>query len=431
MVNRKRPSVASLSLLLLGAGLAAPRLAGAEVLNRIVLRVNDRVATLYDYQKRKSELIQDTTHREQDPAERQRLIGQAGELVYKDMFDELLIESHADQLGVEATEQQVDAAVQQMRASNNLADDQQFAQALQQAGITVPQLREQLKNSLRVQEVINREVRSKVKTNEEDLRRYYGKHPDEFRVPDQLQLREVVVPEDKVPSAAERARVAGEMRRAILAGKPMAAASEPFHTQGEATGPTDLGWVAAGDLDPALAAAVRKLPKGGVSEPVPGRGGLHVIQVIDRREAHVKPFNEVSAAIQAKEDQRIFREKLTDFMADLQKQSLVVAQPPQEAAGFRKLISTGTQQPIPGLVSGDAAATAANPAPGGSATPAPGAPGAPGVTVPGPAAAPDSAPAPGSPGGLATPKPVDPTTPAPVIPPPAQSPPAPPPPSSR
>jgi parvulin-like peptidyl-prolyl isomerase len=413
-VNRSAP-IASLSLLLLGLGAAAPRPAAAEVLNRIVLRINDRIATLYDYEKRKNELVQDLAHREQDPAERQRQIAQAGEITYKDMFDELLLQSRADQLGVEVSDQQVDEAIRQTREANNLKDDQQFAQALQQAGLTEAKLREQIKSNQRVQEVIAREVRAKIKFNEEDLRRYYGKHPDEFRVPDQVQLREVVVPQDKVPSAAERARVAGEVRRALLAGKPMAEAVEPFKTQGEATGPTDLGWVAAGDLDPALGAAVAKLAKGGVSEPVAGRGGLHVLQVVDRREAHVKPFNEVSAEIQAKESQRVFRDRLSDYLADLQKQSLVVAQPPQEAAGFRKLLSTGTQQPIPGLVS-----DAAKP-PAGASPPA-----APGATVPGPTAAPGSAPAPDAPGGLPTPKPVDPTPP-PVVPPPAQSLPVPPP----
>ena len=406
---------ASLALLLLAAPLAAPRPAGAEMLNRIVLRINDRVATLYDYEKRKAEFIQETSHREQDPAELRRIIQQAPELVYKDMFDELLLQSRADQLGSEVTEQQIEASMQQMRESSGLKDDRQYAQALQQAGLTEAKLREQIKANLRVQEVIGREVRTKIKVSEEDLRKYYRKHEDEFRVPDQVQLREVVVPADKVPSAAERARVAGEVRRAVAGGKPMAEAAEPFRSKGEATGPNDLGWVSPGDLDPALEAGAWKLPKGGVSEPVSGRGGLHVLQVIDRREAHVKPFSEVSAAIEAKEQQRLYRDKLTAFMADLQKQSLVVAQPPQEAAGFRRLLSTGKQEELPTLTPAGTAPAAPKVGAAAGSAPADATP-----------AAPTGAPAPDAPGGLPTPKPVD-TTPPPVTPPPAQSPVVPPP----
>ncbi len=411
------PSLA-LALLLLSALFAAtaPRPAGAEVVNRIVLRVNDRIATLLDYDKRKNDLVQELTHRNDiDPADRQKQMDQVGEIAYKDMYDELLLQSRADQLGVEVTEQQVNDAIRQTRQSNNLQDDQQFAQALQAAGLTEAKLRQQIKNNLRIQDVIGREVRAKIKFSEEDLRRYYGKHQDEFHVPDQVQVRDAVVPEDKVPSAAERARVAGEIRRALLAGRPMAEAIATFKAQGEAVGPTDLGWVSAGDLDPALGAAAMKLQKGGVSEPIAGRGGLHVLQVLDRREAHVRPFNEVSGEINAKESQRVFRDKLVEYMTDLQKQSLIVAQPPQEAAGFRRLITTAAEKPIPGLTTHEAAQ---NP-------PVATTPGSPGATLPGPAAGPGSAPAPGAPGGLATPKPVD-TTPPPVTPPPAESP-APPP----
>lgn len=422
-VHPSRYLLRSLFLLaLLLSGLAAPRPARAEVLNRIVLRVNDRIATLFDYEKRKNEMVQDLSHRDMDPADRQKQIAQAGELTYKDMFDELLLQSRADQLGVEVTEQQVDDAVRQTRESNNLQDDQRWAQALQQAGLTAAKLREQIKSNLRVQDVIGREVRAKIKFNEEDLRRYYGKHQDEFRVPDQVQVVDAVVPEDKVPSAAERARVAGEIRRALLAGKPMADAIASFKAQGEAAGPTELGWVSASDLDPALGAAAMKLQKGGVSEPVAGRGGLHVLEVLDRRAAHVRPFNEVSGEINNKESQRVFRDKLTEYMADLQKQSLVVAQPPQEAAGYRRLLSTGGEKPIPGLATPD---TSKQPQPN---PPIATTPGEPGATLPGPAAGPGSAPAPDAPGGLPTPKPVEPAPP-PVTPPPAQAPPVPPPPT--
>ena len=45
---------------------------------------------------------------------------------------------------------------------------------------------------------------------------------------------------------------------------------------GDATGPVDLGWVEAGELAPALEAAVAGLVAGAVSSPVEARGGLHI-----------------------------------------------------------------------------------------------------------------------------------------------------------
>src|SRR5215213_1510554 len=93
-MNRKRP----LALLLL---LFAPAALPAEVVNRIVLRVNDQIATLNDYQDRREEYVREISHREQDAEERQRLVQQAGEVAYAEMFQELLLRSRAEQLGIE------------------------------------------------------------------------------------------------------------------------------------------------------------------------------------------------------------------------------------------------------------------------------------------------------------------------------------------
>jgi len=392
------------------ASTAAPA-DNAAVLNRVVLRVNDEIATLYDYRQRKAELIQDINRREQDAAERKRLLEQAGEIVYKDMFDELLLKSRADQTDVTITDQQLDQAVRQTREGSGIKDDQQYAAALAQAGLTEEKLRDQLRNNLRLREVLGREVNSKVKVSEEDQRRYYRKHLEEFRVPDQIQVREVVVLEQKTPNPEERARLAKELRDAIASGKAMADAVEPYHAKGLTSGVSDLGWVSPHDLDPTLEAAVWKLPKGAMSEPVVGRGGLHLLQVADRRESHVKPFTEVAAAIQAKEEDRVYRQKLAEFMADLQKQSLIVATPPPEAAGYRRLVGTpGTEEERSSLGTGTPAPASPKPGPMEEGVPA--------GMVGKPAPQRENAPmAPTEPGALPSPKPVD-TTPPPVAPPP-------------
>src|SRR5436853_5732806 len=126
------------SLTLLLALALAPALiqtARAEVLNRIVLRINDQVATLYDYQQHREELVRDILHREGAGDERQKLLGEAGEIAYADLFRELLLQSRADQLAVEVTDAQVDTAVGQLKQSYNMKTDQELQAALAQSGI--------------------------------------------------------------------------------------------------------------------------------------------------------------------------------------------------------------------------------------------------------------------------------------------------------
>jgi parvulin-like peptidyl-prolyl isomerase len=382
------------SLLLLLA--LAPALR-AEVLNRIVLRINDRIATLHDYQLRRDDMVREISRREQDPQERQRLVGQAGEVAFADLFRELLLQSRADQLAVEVNDAQVDAAVAQLKTSYNIKTDEDFQAALAQSGMNEEQLRAQLRNTLRVQEVRGREVQSRVKVDEEDLRRYYRKNLEQFRQSEQVQLREVVVLDEGGAPVEERPRIASEIRAKVAAGMPLADAVKDYAQKGVTSNVIEIGWVSPGDLDKNLETAVWNLPKGSVSEPVLARGGLHLAQVLDRRESRIPPFSEVQEAIQNREQERVFRQEVGKYMAELEKKSLIVANPPEEAANFRRqLVATEVEANEADELGNTV--VPASPVPDAASKPA-----AP-TTVP------------GSPGTLPTPKPVDPTPPA--VPPP-------------
>ncbi len=396
--------LASLTLILAFA--LAPAL-GAEVLNRIVLRVNDQIATLYDYQQHREELVRDILHREQDSGERQRLLGQAGELAYADLFRELLLQSRADQLAVEVTEAQVDTSIAQIKQNNNIKTDDEFKAALAQSGITEAQLRAQLRKQLRVQEVRGRDIQGRVKVDEEDLRRYYRKNLEQFRQPEQLQLREIVVLDGGLPTAADRQSLAADIRAKVQGGASLADAVADTVKTGATSNAVDLGWVSPGDLDKNLETAVWKLPKGAVSEPVQARGGLHLVQVLDRRESRVPPFAEVQEAIRAKEQERVFRQETAKYMVELEKKSLIVANPPAEAANYRRQLVADTADLND--QGGSLNVPAAPPATGPAA----------GTTPPSSATTIE----PTAPGSLPTPKPID-TTPPPVATPPVTPPPA-------
>ncbi len=329
-------------------GIAPPRPAGAEVLNRVVLRVNDQIATLYDYQRRRAETMRQIEQGIQDPAERRTALDQAAENVFRDMFQELLLSSRADQLAVEVTDQEVDERLAKIRDNLGIKTDADFQTALRQNEMTLEGLRSQTRKNLRIGEVMQKEVTSKIKVKDEDLRRYYRLHVEQFTVPEQVQLREVVVLEDSGLPAAERAHIAAAIRAAVLSGKSLADAVAPYAGKAQASSVVEIGWVSPKDLDPKLEAAAWKLPKDGMTEPVAARGGDHLLQLIDRHPQHVKPFGEVQAAIQQQEQERIFREESIKYMADLETRSLVVADPPPEAASFRRRIG-GEDESLKGL----------------------------------------------------------------------------------
>lgn len=404
-----------------------PRSAGAEVLNRVVLRVNDQIATLYEYQHRRAEAAREIVRRVQDPAERREDLAHVGENIFRDMFQELLLSSRADQLGIEVADVDVDQQVAAMRANFGLKTDAEFQAALRESDLTLDQLRTQVRRNKRIQELIGKEVTAKIKVKDEELRRFYRQHQQEFRVPEQVQVREVVVLETGGLPDAERGRVADEIGKAVAAGKSLADAAAPYAAKGQASSVVELGWVSAKELDPKLEEAAWKLPKNGLTPPVAGRGGLHLVQLIDRHPEHLRPFGEVQAAITQQEQERIYRDEFAKYVAELERKSLVVADPPVEAANFRSKVGAPGDESLKGM----AAAGKEGQAP------------APGAAAPGAASPEDIAGAHPTPvdtserkgGGLPAPRPADAPQREPVtIPPPAITPqppaPAPPPPDA-
>ncbi|MDX1382938.1 MAG: SurA N-terminal domain-containing protein [Thermoanaerobaculia bacterium] len=332
----------------LAAAVALP-MAGplrAEVVNRIVARVNDRIATYYDYESRFQENMLRVQELPADPVEREEFLKQQARDTMKILFEELLILSRADQLGIFVSDVEVDEALLGMREANGLEDNDRFREALAQAGMTVEELRKQYRNQLTFQRVMGREVYSRVELSEEDLRRYYRENEDEFREPERVQIREIVVLEVGGADPAAEA-LAAELVAALRAGSSL---EEVREGRGDdAVSPIiETGWVVAGDLDPALEAAIWDLDVGGFSEPTRARGGLHIAEVLAREEAVLKPFKDVEEEIDHKRRLAETNDMMNEYLVDLEKKSYLFLDPPPEAAGFRT--ATG-ETPLSGELS--------------------------------------------------------------------------------
>lgn len=77
---------------------------------------------------------------------------------------------------------------------------------------------------------------------------------------------------------------AAALRAQIERGASFEALAREYSQDASAAQGGDLGWVMPGTLVPEFEEAMNRLPIGGVSAPVVSRFGVHLIQVVDRRE---------------------------------------------------------------------------------------------------------------------------------------------------
>lgn len=334
-MRRLLETTAALGLL---AALALPAPAPAENVNRIVLRVNDEVVTLHEYEQRKSgEVTRILSDSSLSADDRQAQVERIGKEVMQSLYGELLLLSYADQHGIRVSDEEVESALAEMQQRQGIENRAQLEQALAGVGLTYDAWRESTRRELLWSQVVGREVNSKVDVGEEELRAYYRNNRSQFERPERRQIEEIIVLESSGLASGALEEKAAEIRGRLGAGVDLATVAEEGQAGELTTGVIDLGWIERGDLEPSLAEVAWKLGAGEISQPVEGRGGYHILHLVDVEEATLRPFEEVEEAILRRERARRFQKELKEFLDDLERKAYVVENLPPEAVGYRNL----------------------------------------------------------------------------------------------
>ncbi len=316
--------------------------------NRVVLRVNDRIVTLYEYQRAVAVQIRDIRNAPGlTDLRRQELLGESGRMIMKALFEEQLILSRADQLAVVVDESDVDEQIRTMWDRAGIENEEQFQDALAQQGMREQDFRDQMRKQLRSNIVRGREVAPRVDLADEDLRRFYSDNEERFAISERARLEEVVILEGVVP-ADRMAPLASLARTRLMSGEAAADVAEGL---GEGATAVDVGWITPGDLAAELDAVAWDLQTGEVAEAVTARGGLHVLKMLEREPASVQPFEDVRDAIERQERGRLFDEEFTLYMEELADAAYIVERLPEEAVGYRPVATQSLDADALGLLS--------------------------------------------------------------------------------
>jgi peptidyl-prolyl cis-trans isomerase SurA len=146
----------------------------------------------------------------------------------------------------------------------------------------------------------------------------------------QTRSRHVLLRTSPQLTAEVAARRLAEYRRQIEAGtKTFDAIAREFSEDGSAAGGGDLGWSSPGTMVPEFEQAMNALPINGLSDPVVSRFGVHLIQVLERREQAVELKQLRDQARNVLREQR-FDQAYADWTKELRSRAYVeYREPPQ------------------------------------------------------------------------------------------------------
>ena len=250
--------------------LVLPSGAGAQQSLRAAAIVNDEVISILDLEMR-VRLAMLAVGASNDPQARRRIAPQ----VLRTLIDERLQLQEAERLGIEVPQKDIDAAIDTLAKQNNRTRAE-FLGALQQRGILLEALMEQLRATIAWQGVIARSLRPQVIISEEEVQSAVDR---ERAAQGQLErlVAEIFLSVDSPGQDEEIRRSAQRLVEQLTSGARFQDLARQFSQSATAPVGGDLGWVRDAQLPAEISSALQGMSPGQIGGPIRSLSGYHIV----------------------------------------------------------------------------------------------------------------------------------------------------------
>ena len=199
---------------------------------------------------------------------------------------------HASHSKIAVSEAEVDDRIAQLRSPYT---EEEFQKKLADQGLTLPDLRTQVRDSLIITKLTNKDIDSRISVTDDEIKAYYEHNKSSFNVPEtEYHLAQILVTPvaDKqvgnlksddatTPTAAERKIQA--LYAHLRSGEDFATVASNYSEDPRtAPGGGDMGFIPASALEsnPVLKKAVLALQVGGITGVLRTATGYHIVKLL-------------------------------------------------------------------------------------------------------------------------------------------------------
>jgi parvulin-like peptidyl-prolyl isomerase len=201
------------------------------------------------------------------------------------LVDNVILEMEADRLGVAVTPGELDVEVKTLLGEY---DEQGLNQTLTRNQVRLDVWKKLLERNLRIKKLIVNEVESKIRVTEAEIKEYFDKNAEDFKLPERLHVMQIMV-KDEAEAVNARKKLLGRADFATIA-KERSQSPDAAHGG-------DLGFYSRGQLPPEFETAVFNLKEGDISDVVRSIYGLHIFKVVKKEKPRSMTFAEAREKI--------------------------------------------------------------------------------------------------------------------------------------
>ncbi len=315
------------------AGLAIP--AGAQtkstVVEEIVARVNNDIITREDLQKAHDSLEAEAHDACQTctPEQLRDTVASKDKDLLRDLIDQSLLTQRAKDDGINV-DTDVIKRLDGIRQQNKLPTMEALEAEVTKSGQDFEDFKSQIRNQLLTQELIRKEVGSKIIVSHEDIVKYYNEHKSEFVRPETVVLREIFVSTEGKPEAdipALRKKAEGLRDRIQNNGDDFGELAKRYSDSPTAQQEGDLGTFQRSQLDSKIAEQVFALNRGQMTAVMETKTGFEILQVRERFDAGEQPLDKVEPEISNKLYEQKMEPGMRAYLTTLREDSYVQIKP--------------------------------------------------------------------------------------------------------
>jgi peptidyl-prolyl cis-trans isomerase SurA len=277
------------------------------VVEEIIARINNHIITRTEFDRSEQQVQQEGEQQNVSPQE----IADKQKNVLRDLVDQQLLLQKGDDMGITA-ETDLVKRLDEIRKQMSLATMDDLAKAAQSQGVSYEEFKENLRENIITQKVIQQDVGSKITITPAEIHKYYTDHRADMEQPEQVRLSEILV--STQPSPTEDPKTAASISDEQRVATAQAKANQLYDqiekgakfddvARKDSDGPTaaqggDLGYFKRGTLAKELEDTTFGMKAGELTKPIRTKQGFVILKVTEHEQAGVPPEKEVEGKIQ-------------------------------------------------------------------------------------------------------------------------------------
>jgi peptidyl-prolyl cis-trans isomerase SurA len=240
------------------------------------------------------------------------------------LIEDKLIDQEAKRSGIKVTSKEIEGAVEEVKR-RNAATQEEFDKALEKGGLTLEAYKKEIEKRIQRMKLINWAVKVEPKAGEKELKDFYEKNIDQYRVNESYRPAQILflIPREAQPEEIREIRKnCQKVLERIKGGEDFGEAALLYSQDASAKDRGDLGYFKRGELLPEIEKGIVRLKVGEVSEIIRTPVGFHIIKLLDRK-GGISSFEEVKEKVKSDYYGKEMEKAYQQYLSTLKEKSVI------------------------------------------------------------------------------------------------------------